>query len=207
MKNNAKSALILLATLLLGIMVGVLVHRASVRKHFVRLSEIRGQHGVEKMMLRKIDPTKEQRPKVTLILEENGAKIDSMRLRHRREVKEKMDAFIAELSPILTEEQLKRFTSRPPKHREPGERMRPFKTHVPREMMVEHLMLVLRPGSSVADTVKAIIEAQVDVPHRRGHQAAGGPEALTRELRMKLTPYVSAEQLDAMEHTMRPPPR
>lgn len=205
MKNTAKSAIALIVTLFLGVIIGVLVYRAGVRGHFERLSQVKVRGGIERMMLRRINPTDEQRPKVEKILRKHGSILDSMRLRHHSETQDEMEAFMEELTPLLTEEQLERFTRMPPPREGPGRRGPRFMPGPTPEKLMEHIMLTLQPDSAVEDTVEAIVRDHFRQMRDRGRPKGSDPRALGLELRRKLEPFVPAERLDSLERVVRPP--
>lgn len=206
MKNTAKSTLILIITLLLGILIGGFGHRAYMRSYFNQLHTLRANRGVERMLLRRIDPTEEQRPKVEKVVQKYGTKIDSMRQKHHKQSRKMITTLMAELKPLLTKSQLERVRHAPPGRKRliDGLPPPPPLQQQPREKRVRRLMSILQPDSTVSDTVRSIIEEHMALNHkekiRRDNRVPDG----SRDLRIKLEPYFSSGCLDTLELRMRP---
>ncbi len=109
MKIHTKTALILFATLILGLLLGALIGgpllvrmnlpehtRMGLMQHFVEHFE-----GVT-------NPSEAQRDTVRAILESYADRFAELNIQHHSEMEVLMDSLQMELSPVLTEEQLQR---------------------------------------------------------------------------------------------------
>ena len=218
MKNTTKSTLILIATLLLGILIGGLGHRAFMRPYFNRLHRLKAHRGVERMLMRRIDPTEEQRPAVEKILRKYGTKLDSIREIHHRQNRSVIKEFMAEISPLLTDDQLERLRHTPPH----GKRFREGPPPLPdeerffdeppsrgmggkiRRSRIRHLMAILQPDSTVRDTVHNILRKYVAPPPGKEFREKGDVPEFLPDLRSELAPYIPLERLDSLEHGFKP---
>jgi Spy/CpxP family protein refolding chaperone len=107
MNTKSKAALALIATLLLGIVIGVLSHAAIMRppidRHRPRMNGDRLASRLERLL----DVAPEQREAVREILDHHVEQIMAMNREHGEELGALMDTLMEELSAVLTEEQLK----------------------------------------------------------------------------------------------------
>jgi hypothetical protein len=125
-----KSFFIIVATLVIGILIGVflagpVLHRRVERRHIDRGPELFTQ-----MMERVIQPTAEQREAVRAVLKEHSARLEELHEDFRTEMVTTIDSLKADLDPILTDEQkarlderhhrLERFMEKGPGHGEKG---------------------------------------------------------------------------------------
>jgi hypothetical protein len=130
MSIRTKTILIIIATLLIGMILGILVSGPLMRHHFERPPKFaqseRSKHFVT-LFERLIQPQDNQREAVVEILDRYSKRIEGLDSRHRLEMQALFDSMQTELSPILTEEQKVELTKRlkwppgPPPH-PPGER-------------------------------------------------------------------------------------
>ncbi len=109
MTARTKSALILLVTLAVGILIGSLATSAVINHRMEQLAELRRPTGFSLMLERVIRPQDEaQREQIRAILEEAGARMAELRRSHFTELKAIIDSTRARLNPILTPEQRQR---------------------------------------------------------------------------------------------------
>ncbi|WP_456424618.1 hypothetical protein [Rhodocaloribacter sp.] len=109
MNARTKSALILLVTLAVGILIGSLATSAVINHRIEQLAELRRPTGFSLMLERVIRPQDEtQREQIRAILEEAGARMAELRRSHFSELKSIIDSTRARLDPILTPEQKQR---------------------------------------------------------------------------------------------------
>jgi len=133
MRGRTKGALILFSTLIIGVLIGTLLSGWFVRdrlrpiphpRHFVRSTE------------RLIAPQDEQqRQAVRDVLRRHAAALRELNAKHREALKEQLDASRAELAPLLSDEQLRRFDRR---QRRFGELMGPWRERPRHKKMKPH---------------------------------------------------------------------
>jgi hypothetical protein len=117
MQIHTKTALILFATLIIGLVLGALVSGPLLFHHLdgqigPRLSE----HFVRRFE-ELIDPGEEQKNKVHSILENHAANFMEMHHRHRAEMETLMDSLHTELFSVLTDEERERLEESLDRHR------------------------------------------------------------------------------------------
>lgn len=106
MNTQAKSSLLLILTLLIGIALGVLIDRTLIHQSFERrIDRFRGPGGFAHIIERIIEPDANQMEQIKIIFERHTEKMNDYRLRSRQEMKVIMDSLRLELEPILTIEQ------------------------------------------------------------------------------------------------------
>lgn len=123
MKIQIKTALILVVTLLIGMMLGALIHGTVMRNRIKKTAlGLRTPHSFTRRMEAMLDLDESQREAVEDILMRHHQRMTKYRL----EVRVLMDSLQKELEPILTDEQKARL-NRPPFFRgEPGRKPPPF---------------------------------------------------------------------------------
>lgn len=107
-----KSALIIIATLVIGIVIGVFLAGPVLHRHIGPGPGDRGGAMFMTMLERIIQPTADQEDAVREILERHAAKLDFMHEEFRIEMVATMDSLRKELDPILTDEQKARLDDR-----------------------------------------------------------------------------------------------
>ncbi len=113
MKPRVKSTLILLATLIIGMVLGGLVAGAMMRAHFAMIpSPDDFAPRFERAFMRAIDPEPEQEDAVREILNRHSARMAGMFQEHMQAAKNQTDSLKAELSTVLTEEQITRLDNK-----------------------------------------------------------------------------------------------
>ena len=127
MKIHTQSALIILATLILGILLGTVISTVFVHQRFqkVRSNLERGRFS-EFMVDEVIQPIDEaQRELLLNIVEETSQKNEELILNFRTEMDAIMDSLYVKMKPLLTEEQYNRLVQQRIK-RERGKPGPPF---------------------------------------------------------------------------------
>ena len=107
-----KSTFIIIATLLIGIVIGVFL-AGAVLHHRVRppLAD-RGPSMFTPMLERIIQPTPDQEEAVHAVLEKHSSRLEGMHEDFRAEMVATMDSLKKDLDPILTDEQKARLDER-----------------------------------------------------------------------------------------------
>jgi hypothetical protein len=115
MSIRTKTILVIIATLIIGMVLGVLMGGPIMRHHFERPPKFtqpeRSKHFVT-LFERLIQPRDTQREAVVEILNKYSKRIEGLDSRHRLEMQALFDSMQTELSPILTEEQKAQLTER-----------------------------------------------------------------------------------------------
>jgi len=113
MNIHIKSALILLSTLLLGIIIGALGMNLFRNQREIDFQRFREQRGFMHLHEGILQPTSEtQRDSIHKILSKNLPKFRELTLKHRQEISVLIDSMQKQLAPILTKEQLERLNER-----------------------------------------------------------------------------------------------
>lgn len=109
MNTRAKSALVIVTTLIIGILIGVFVLVPPIAKHhFKRIASMRHPEGFIKGMEHMIRPSEAQAPEVHRLLDRYSQRFDEINDRHHAEMTALMDSLRTDLSPVLTDEQNER---------------------------------------------------------------------------------------------------
>lgn len=112
MNVRAKTTLILIFTLLIGLLLGVFLDRTIMRFRFQRrFSEVRQPRGITRMFEHLIRPDESQYQSVKNVLEKYSRKLHEHREKSFREMNAVMDSMRTELDQILTDEQKARLKS------------------------------------------------------------------------------------------------
>jgi hypothetical protein len=112
MKTNTKTALIIIGTLLIGIVIGALGSGLVVHKFATRMAEMRHREIFVERIVELIDPTPEQEPKVRDILTRHAEKFSELAEGFHEDASALLDSLRSELAPVLTEEQKARLEER-----------------------------------------------------------------------------------------------
>ena len=122
MSPLAKSIMVIVVTLAIGIAVGALLDASLARGRIEQVREFRGGSNLLDPLERIIEPTdEEQRERIRAVLMRASARNADVFERTRVEMEAAMDSLRAELEPLLTEEQKARLDRFSPS----GGRMRP----------------------------------------------------------------------------------
>jgi hypothetical protein len=128
MKIETKSAAILLATLAMGVVLGMLAQGMLMRERDRRVAEIRTEPGFVSLVEEVIQPRTEQVAGIRAVLEASARSYDSVVAASREDVRVVLDSMKVRLAPILDDRQRERLSRmanvpdpnrRPPR---PGER-------------------------------------------------------------------------------------
>lgn len=123
---RTKSVLILLATLLLGALLGAVLTGWWVQQRTDRIRAVRTADGFVERVLKRVEPTSAaQRDTVEVIARKRAEQLHRLRRAHRADTRAVLDSLRQDLRPVLTEEQLSRMERRMPRHGGDGERRRP----------------------------------------------------------------------------------
>ena len=115
---RTKSIALLVATLLLGIVLGAVLNAWWARERFERLRRLRTPGGFEQIVTRSLEPTSpEQRQQIEAVVGRTAQRLDSLRARHWDVVRATVDSMRVDLEPILTDEQRESLTRRIRMHR------------------------------------------------------------------------------------------
>jgi hypothetical protein len=132
MSTRFKSAVLILVTLLIGGIIGALIHAQITERRFDRLDTLRSNRGFVRMIERAVEfESPEQREQVLDIADATAVRLFETMQRTRRETKAILDSTRQQFSEILSEEQMarleKRLLRRPDRmrRRRPGRRPPP----------------------------------------------------------------------------------
>lgn len=108
-KVRTKTALILVGTLLLGVVLGALATGVFVRHRIHHLRKLRTPAGFTQEMMQAIEPTgPEQRDALRTALESHVRNMRDIRERYRKELRAEVDSMHAAAGDLLTPEQQER---------------------------------------------------------------------------------------------------
>ncbi|MBN2000953.1 hypothetical protein JW935_25635 [candidate division KSB1 bacterium] len=119
MKPKVKTSLILLATLVIGFLLGALSMITLRRYHMERFGKIREQQAFMFFHERLIQPTEGQQDTVKKILSRYSPRFYKVVRQHREQISVLRDSLMLELETVLTPEQMKRLKQRAPFKRFP----------------------------------------------------------------------------------------
>lgn len=106
MQTRTKSALLLLAVLVLGIVIGMLVSGVLHNRRMDRIARIRTGPGIVQLVERAVQPeSEEQRAQIHEIMEGAAPRFAEMFQRTQEEMRTLSDSVMSELEAILTPEQ------------------------------------------------------------------------------------------------------
>lgn len=113
MTPRVKSLLLLLATLLIGIVLGGIINARMAEERMERIASMRSSRGLLRYMERMIEPQDaQQRAAVRAILEHAAERMTDVSEQRRREIQAIVDSARAELEQVLTAEQMRQFEER-----------------------------------------------------------------------------------------------
>jgi hypothetical protein len=113
MKIGTKSALLLLATLVLGMVLGSLLTGALNQRRLERLAEMRSARGMAFFLEDVVDPeNSEQREAIRAVLDDASPRIAAAMQESRERMRALTDSVRSELDPLLTDEQRRRLDER-----------------------------------------------------------------------------------------------
>jgi hypothetical protein len=113
MNTKTKSAIIIISTLLIGMILGSLITGSFMKNRaFDRIAELRNERGFVKRIERIIRPDAAQQARVREILAQHFEKMHRLGEEIRVTFKTMNDSLIKDLEPILRPEQIERFKKR-----------------------------------------------------------------------------------------------
>ncbi len=118
MSNKAKSALLLVLVLILGVFIGMQGTLAYMRLQVRDVRWERPGPPIQPMLEHIIQPTPEQRKELEEIIDRYAERLQHLSLDYRQETRALLDSMQQEIEPLLTEEQKQRLEER--RRRRPG---------------------------------------------------------------------------------------
>lgn len=114
---RTKSVLILLATLVLGALLGAVVTGWWVQQRVDRLRAVRTADGFVERVVQRVEPVSSaQRDSIIAITQYRARQLSDLRQSHRRDTRAIFDSLRQDLQPVLTEEQDARLERQMPRH-------------------------------------------------------------------------------------------
>ena len=112
MKTNTKTVLIIVATLLIGILIGALGSGFMVHRFAGRMAEMRHRDMFVERMMELIEPAPEQEAEVRDILTRHAEEFTSLADEFHENATALFDSLLSDLDPVLTDEQKERLEER-----------------------------------------------------------------------------------------------
>lgn len=122
LKIETKSSIIIIATFVLGLGLGLISSQYLIGKRIDRLSKVRNRPGLENMIRNFINPTDDQRAVVDEILEKYSKQMMELRENQIAATKQHFQNMFDELRPYLTDEQIEMLKSFRDHRMKPGPR-------------------------------------------------------------------------------------
>lgn len=110
-KSKTKSILILLVTLILGIVIGFQINEILIKRRFEEMRAAGRPGSFIKLFENILQPNEKQKVLLDPIFIKYQEKIDNVISNNRLQVDAQMDSLTNELKPILTQDQLEKFTA------------------------------------------------------------------------------------------------
>ena len=107
MNIKVKTALILICTLVIGIVLGAMLNRALMHMKIKGFLAMRTHKGFVERLEDIIQPTTPQKNEVTAILDKYALQFDSLHEEFKGRVSSLLTSFKNDLTPVLTPEQMK----------------------------------------------------------------------------------------------------
>ena len=108
MKNTKlKSAMVLLGTLLIGMVIGGLIASTLIRRNIRHLMDMRSPKGFQNELLAAAQPNAQQEAAIKPILADFSLRMDTLHNRHRSELESNFAALESDLAPHLDADQLR----------------------------------------------------------------------------------------------------
>ncbi len=131
MNVKVKTALIIIITLIIGILLGAMLNRALLRHKIQKTFSMHRPDKLVFFMEEMIQPRPDQRNQIRVIVEKYAGRRKEMRQQFFTEMQAERESFMKEIEPLLTLEQIERLKKGPPglfpgRRPFPG-RERPFK--------------------------------------------------------------------------------
>ncbi|HEX7071987.1 MAG TPA: hypothetical protein VF190_14330 [Rhodothermales bacterium] len=113
MSPRTKSVLLIVATLLIGLVLGALLNARLAERRMERLASLRSERGFVRFMEEVVQPTDEaQREAMHEVFRRTGERMAEHQERSRRDAMAILDSSRQELAEILTPEQMQRLDDR-----------------------------------------------------------------------------------------------
>ncbi len=112
MNIKVKTALIIIITLVMGIIIGAMLNRALLQRRINRAFSWRLPDFMITSIERIIEPDQEQRKRLREVLRKHSERMMEIREDHRKELQESFESLQKEIDPILTPEQKRRLQRR-----------------------------------------------------------------------------------------------
>lgn len=112
MTIQSKSTIIVLATFILGVVVGMLSAGLMIRPEFKPREVFRRESAFMNLHEKLIEPGESQRDTIRVILEKYYEKFSELNSKHRGTVISLLDSLHTEIYPLLTEEQKERLAKK-----------------------------------------------------------------------------------------------
>lgn len=137
MKTNTKTVLLIVATLLIGILIGALGSGFTAHRFARHVADMRHREVFVERMMEIIDPAPDQEDQIRGILTRHAEQFAEIADDFHGEASALFDSLRTELDPVLTDEQKARLEERhrkigrlmkrggPSSHHKPGDRRRP----------------------------------------------------------------------------------
>ncbi|MGQ9604127.1 MAG: hypothetical protein ACUVUU_07920 [bacterium] len=109
MNLQLKSALIIIVTMIIGILIGTfIVAPLAARRYLAMMETLRHRAGLAYGIERMILPDRSQKEYVKPVIRKYSERFEMLFQKHRKDVQALVDSLEAELNPLLTEEQKQR---------------------------------------------------------------------------------------------------
>ncbi len=113
MNVKAKTAVIIIITLIIGIFLGAMLNRALLRHRIRKAFSMHKPDRLVYFMEEMIQPDADQRDQLRAIMEKHAESMQEMRQRFFSEMQAEREAFLKDIDPLLTPEQKKRLKKGP----------------------------------------------------------------------------------------------
>jgi uncharacterized membrane-anchored protein YhcB (DUF1043 family) len=107
MNIKVKTALILIGTLVIGIVLGAMLNRAFMQMRIKGFLAMRTHKGFVERLEEIIQPSASQKKEVTAILDKYALQFDTLHEEFKGRMASHLDSFKTDLTPVLTPEQMK----------------------------------------------------------------------------------------------------
>jgi hypothetical protein len=107
MNIKVKTALILIGTLVIGIVLGAMLNRALMQMRIKGFLAMRTHKGFVERMEKIIQPAATQQKEVTAILDKYALQFDAMHEEFKGRIDSLLNSFKNDLTPVLTPDQMK----------------------------------------------------------------------------------------------------
>ena len=114
MNVKAKTALIIIITLIIGIFLGAMLNRALLRHKIRKTFSMHKPDRLVFFMEEMIQPNPDQRDQLRSIMEKHAETMKEMRQRFFTEMQAERESFLKDIDPLLTPEQKERLKKGPP---------------------------------------------------------------------------------------------